>query len=158
MADIFMTLGRRVQGLITLRDRLLRSLCMLVLAMLVTACNATGKAPTSALIEQAIALQVNQTQQALSQQLKLNLDASRFAVQHLTITAQTPLMIDNLQAFRVQGTYDLLTKLSKRDVTQRQNPFEVYLQRQAEGKTWRAARLETDATGAPIWITHRLPY
>lgn len=136
----------------------LRSLCVIALAVWLTACSAVGNGPTQALIEQAIALQLNQTQQGLSQQLKLKLDANSFGIKSLAVTQQTPLMIDQLQSFRVQGTYDLVTKLPNREVTQRHNPFEVYLQRQAEGKTWRAARLETDVAGVPQWLTQRLPY
>ncbi len=136
----------------------LRRLCVIALAVLITACGSVGKGPTRQLVEQAIALQLSQTQQALGKQLKLSPVDSTIAVQHVTVTAQTPLIIDSLPAFRVQGIYDFTVKLPTREVSQRQNPFEVYLQRQAEGKTWRAARLETDEVGAPIWITQRLPY
>ncbi|MHC5818654.1 MAG: hypothetical protein ACYT04_22920, partial [Nostoc sp.] len=38
---------------------------------------------------------------------------------------------------RVRGTYDLIVKLPKRRLTQPQKPFDVYLQIQQEGKTWR---------------------
>ncbi len=142
--------------------RILTMLTMVALTLgltvLLSGCGVTGKGPTKQLVEQAIALQLSQTQQLLGQQLKLSPTASTIAVQHITIAEQTPLIIDRLAAFRVRGTYDFSVKLPKRQVTQRHNPFDLYLQRQAEGKTWRAARLETAADGSPIWITQRLPY
>jgi hypothetical protein len=65
-------------------------------------------------------------------------------------------MIQDLQSFRVQGTYDYTVKLPTQQVTQRQNPFEVYLQRQQEGKTWRVARLQTNEVGEQVWVTQRV--
>jgi hypothetical protein len=147
-----------LRGLIRRSTSALRRICVIVLAVLVTACSGVGKGPTRQLVEQAIALQLSQTQQMLGKQLKLSPVDSTIAVQHVTVTAQTPLVIDSLPAFRIQGTYDFRVKLPTHEVSEHQNPFEVYLQRQAEGKTWRTARLETDEAGAPVWITQRLPY
>lgn len=100
-----------------------------------TACSSVVLLPTSELVQKAIAIQLEQTQQQLKQ--KLDLDFQKFNIKALSITKQQPLTIENLPAFRVRGTYDLTVKLPKRQFTQSQKPFEVYLQIQKEGKTWR---------------------
>ncbi|MDF5708452.1 MAG: hypothetical protein PUP90_12395 [Nostoc sp. S4] len=106
-----------------------------ILLVLVTGCGTIGLLPTSSLVQKAIALELEQTQQKLSQQL--DLDFQGFEIKRLSITQEQPLTIENLPAFRVRGTYDLIIKLPKRRLTQPQKPFQVYLQIQQEGKTWR---------------------
>ncbi|AFZ56518.1 hypothetical protein H6G54_12760 [Anabaena cylindrica FACHB-243] len=100
-----------------------------------TACSSIALLPTYELVQKAIAIQLEQTQQQLNQ--KLDLDFQKFNIKGLSITQQQPLTIENLPAYRVRGTYDLTVKLPKRQLTQPQKPFEVYLQIQREGKTWR---------------------
>ncbi|MEH2005760.1 hypothetical protein [Nostoc sp.] len=114
---------------------MVRLILTAILLMLVTACGSIGLLPTSELVQKAIALGVEQTQQKLNQQL--DLDFQGFEIKRLSITQEQPLTIKNLPAFRVRGTYDLIVKLPKRRLTQPQQPFEVYLQIQQEGKTWR---------------------
>ncbi len=106
-----------------------------ILLVLLTACGSIGLLPNSQLVQKAIALELSQTQQQLNQQL--DLDFQGFEIKHLSITQEQPLTIQNLPAFRVRGTYDLIVKLPKRQLTQPQQPFEVFLQIQQEGKTWR---------------------
>ncbi|MBD2022753.1 hypothetical protein H6F43_21455 [Leptolyngbya sp. FACHB-36] len=130
---------------------------VVILAVLLTACGATGPAPMRQLVEQAIALELGQTQQELGKQLRLGAPPKSVDIDRVSITEQTPLLIDELQAFRVRGTYDVTVQRQQRRVTQSQNPFEVYLQRQKENKTWRLARLQTDEAGKPVWITQRVP-
>jgi hypothetical protein len=120
-----------------------------------TACGA-GVGPSNQLVERAIALQLDQTQQELRQQLRLGSEPAQIQIRHLSIAKQTPLTIDNLQAFQVRGSYDFTLKLPKRQITRQQNPFEVYLQRQREGKTWRLAYLEVDEENQPVWVTQAL--
>jgi hypothetical protein len=103
--------------------------------LLLTACGSIGLLPNTQLVKKAIALQLEQTQQQLQQ--KLDLDFQGFEIKHLRINQEKPLTIQNLPAFRVQGTYDLIFQLPKRELKQTQQPFEVYLQIQQEGKTWR---------------------
>ncbi|MDF5740317.1 MAG: hypothetical protein V7L04_07980 [Nostoc sp.] len=114
---------------------MVRLILTAILLMLVTACGSIGLLPTSELVQKAIALGVEQTQQKLNQQL--DLDFQGFEIKRLSITQEQPLTIENLPAFRIRGTYDLIVKLPKRRLTQPQQPFEVYLQIQQEGKTWR---------------------
>ncbi|UBF24674.1 hypothetical protein K9N68_23810 [Kovacikia minuta CCNUW1] len=131
---------------------ILRMIWVIGLAIVLVGCSAMN-GPSSQVVERAIALQLSQTQQELSQQLRLGSQPTDLVVKRVNITEQTPLKIQDLPSFRVMGTYDYTVKLPSQRVTQRQNPFEVYLQRQKEGKTWRVARLQTNEAGEPIWVT-----
>ncbi|MEA5599577.1 hypothetical protein [Nostoc sp. UHCC 0252] len=126
-----------------------------ILLVLVTACGSIGLLPTSELVQKAIALGLEQTQQKLSQQL--DLDFQGFEIKRLSITQEQPLTIDNLPAFRVRGTYDLILKLPKRSLTQPKQPFDVYLQIQQEGKTWRSLIPENGRKNTQqIWRSYLL--
>lgn len=137
-------------------QKLWRGIGAIVLIALLTACGLPIGAPSHQLVERAIGQQLRQTQAELNQQLRLNVQPTDLEIKRVVIVEQTPLTIDDLKAFRVSGTYNVTTKLPKRQITEKQNPFEVYLQRQKEGKTWRLARLETDDKGEPLWATQRL--
>jgi hypothetical protein len=118
-----------------------------------TACSSIVLLPTYDLVQKAIALQVEQTQQQLSQ--KLDLDFQAFDIQGLSITQQKPLTIENLPAYRVRGTYNLIVKLPKRSFTQAQKPFELYLQIQKEGKSWRLLLPDKNSQNThPIWRSY----
>ncbi|QSJ18912.1 hypothetical protein JYQ62_09240 [Nostoc sp. UHCC 0702] len=106
-----------------------------IVLVLLAACGSIGLLPTSELVQKAIAFQLSQTQQQLSQQV--DLDFQGFEIKRLSITQEQPLTIENLPAFRVRGNYDLIVKLPKRQLTQPQQAFDLYLQIQQEGKTWR---------------------
>lgn len=128
-----------------------------ILLGLLTACGTVGLEPSSQLVQRAIALQLSQTQQQLSQQLQpyIRPQLPKFEINQLVITEQKPLVIQDLPAYRVRGTYDLTIEQSRRRVTQQQNPFEVYLQRQKEGKTWRLALPhEGGKNTEPTWLTY----
>ncbi|BBD57315.1 hypothetical protein NIES2109_00800 [Nostoc sp. HK-01] len=114
---------------------MVRLFITMILLVLLTACGTVGLLPTSELVRKAIALGLEQTQQELSQ--KLDLDFQGLEIQQLKIAEEKPLTIQNLPAFRVKGKYDLIIKLPQRQLTQLQQPFELYLQIQQEGKTWR---------------------
>jgi hypothetical protein len=129
----------------------------IALATILAACSVWIE-PSRQLIEHAIGLELNQTQQTLNQQLRIGSQPANIQIQRVTITDTDPLLIEALQSFHVQGTYDYTVKLPSRQVTQRQNPFDLYLQRQKEGKTWRLARLQQDANGESVWVTQRLPF
>lgn len=135
--------------------RIWQGMWAIVLVALLTACIPIGS-PSRHLVEQAIVQQLHETQAVLNQQLRLTVQPTDLKIKRVLIQDQTPLTIDGLKAFRVQGTYNVTTKLPTRQITEQRNPFEVYLQRQKEGKTWRLARLATDDNGEPIWITERL--
>ncbi|MFN6515871.1 MAG: hypothetical protein RMY29_015425 [Nostoc sp. CreGUA01] len=128
-------------------------LLTVILLVLLTACGTIGLVPTSELVQKAIAFELEQTQQKLSQQL--DLDFQGFEIKRLSITQEQPLTIENLPAFRVQGTYDLIVKLPKRRLTQPKKPFNLYLQIQQEGKTWRLLLPDKGSKDTqPIWRSY----
>ncbi|MEI6445982.1 MAG: hypothetical protein WCO29_23360 [Nostocales cyanobacterium ELA583] len=114
---------------------MIRFIFTVILLILLTACTSLALLPTPELVQKAIALQLEQTQQQLNQQLDLNFQT--FNIQRISITQEQPLTIENLPAYRVQGNYDFTVKLPKRSFKQVQKPFEIYLQIQKEGKSWR---------------------
>ncbi|MEA5512545.1 hypothetical protein [Nodularia sp. UHCC 0506] len=122
---------------------MVRLFVTVILLALLTACGSIGLLPTTKLVQKAIAFQVEQTQQQLNQ--KLDLDFQSFEIKRLKIRQEQPLTIQNLPAFRVRGTYDLIFNLPKRQLRRLQQPFEVYLQIQQEGKTWRLLLPERDS-------------
>lgn len=128
-------------------------LLTVILLVLLTACGTIGLVPTSELVQKAIAFELEQTQQKLSQQL--DLDFQGFEIKRLSISQEQPLTIENLPAFRVQGTYDLVVKLPKRRLTQPRKPFNLYLQIQQEGKTWRLLLPDKGSKDTqPIWRSY----
>jgi hypothetical protein len=123
-----------------------------ILLVLLTGCGGIGL-PTNQLVEKAIALQLEKTQQQLSQQL--DLDFRGFEIKQLSIKQQESLRIQNLPTYRLQGTYDFIFKLPKRQLAQAKKPFEVYLQVQKEGKTWRLLLPEKDSKETkPVWRSY----
>ncbi|MBD2531979.1 hypothetical protein H6G97_21270 [Nostoc flagelliforme FACHB-838] len=132
---------------------MVRLVLIAILLVLVTACGSIGLLPTNDLVQKAIALGLEQTQQKLSQQL--DLDFQGFEIKRLSIAQEQPLTIENLPAFHVRGTYDLIIKLPKRQLTQPKKPFDVYLQIQQEGKTWRLLLPDKGSKNTqPIWRSY----
>ncbi|WP_427161371.1 hypothetical protein ACQFX9_07240 [Aliinostoc sp. HNIBRCY26] len=124
-----------------------------VLLMLLVGCGNIGLLPTSELVEKAIALQLEQTQQQLNQQL--NIKFQGFKIQHLKIRQEQPLTIENLPAFRVKGDYDLVFQLPQRQLKKLQQPFDLYLQIQKEGKTWRLLLPTKESlNGQTVWRSY----
>jgi hypothetical protein len=107
-------------------------------------------APNGEIVKRAIALQLSQTEQTLARQLSLNapeIDLSNIRVQKLQ-----PLFVAKLPTYHLQGKYNLKLKLTRRQITQNNNSFDVYLQRQAEGKTWRL--LKKDDRPRSLWSSY----
>ncbi|WP_414576973.1 hypothetical protein [Anabaena sp. CCY 9402-a] len=135
---------------------MVRFVVTVVLLMLLVGCGNIGLLPTSELVEKAIALQLEQTQEQLNQQLDLKFQ--RFEIKHLKIRQEQPLTIENLPAFRVLGNYDLIFQLPKRQLTKLQQPFEVYLQIQQEGKTWRLlSPSKSSQDTQTVWRSYLIP-
>lgn len=118
-----------------------------ILFVLLTACSG-GMQPSNKLVQSAIALQLEQTQQQLSKQL--GVDFQGLKVEHVKIEQREPIEIQSSPAYHVRGTYDLKLKLP-RTLTQKQNAFDVYLQRQQEGKTWRLLIPQKDPS---TWLSY----
>ncbi len=132
---------------------MVRLVLTVILLGLLTACGTAGLEPSSQLVQRTIARQLEQTQQQISQQLGVNFKG--FEINRVAITQQEPMVIQDLPAYHVRGTYDLTLKLPQRRVNQQQNPFDVYIQRQKEGKTWRLAIPQSIGKDtAPTWRTY----
>ncbi len=101
----------------------------------------TELAPNGEIVKSAIALQLTQTEQTLAQQL--NLAAPEINISNIRVQKLKPLFIAQLATYHLQGKYNLKLKLSHRQIAQKNNSFDIYLQRQAEGKTWRLLKKES---------------
>ncbi len=134
--------------------QLIKGILAVLLLGLLTACSVGGV--PAGLVQRAIALELSQTGQSLGQQLRLP-QQQDVTITRLNIQEQTPLRIQGLTAYRVQGTYNLVLNLGDRRVSQQQNPFDLYLQRQPEGKTWRLARPGLSSDNGPTWETQLVP-
>ncbi len=117
--------------------------------------NLTGEYPNEVLVARAIALQLNLNQTPLSQQLHLN-TSPVFTIDRVAIAQQEFLKIQDLPSFHLRGTYDVTVVQSSRELKQQRQPFDLYLQRQKQGKTWRLARREL-TQGAALWRTWLVP-
>ncbi len=138
--------------------RLIVSVILIGICLIgLTACGGStpplGLAPNQKLVQKAIALQINQAQQRLTQRLQSN--PPNVEITQVKLKQLEPLFLDNLATFHIWGTYSLKVKLPSQQLTQQQRPFDVYVQRQPEGKTWRLVIPERLSNGVPVsWHTH----
>lgn len=132
-----------------------RCLGMLLLVLWLTACSQwlppREFAPNGEVVAKAIALQLRQSQTQLSDQLDRavpHLEVHQIIVDHIE-----PVYTENLPTYHLQGTYNLTLGFGKRSQEQKNNPFDLYLQRQKEGKTWRLLRLWVE-NGVTQWRSY----
>lgn len=129
---------------------MIKGWCKGILAIILIFClTACGRgtpplelAPDGDIVQKAIALQISKTESILSQ--KLNATPPQVEVSNVKVKQIEPLYINKLAAYHLQGTYNLKLSLPRKKVIQKNNPFDIYIQRQAEGKTWRLLRKEND--------------
>lgn len=133
---------------------MVRIILTMILLVLLTACSTAGIEPSRQLVQRALNLQLSQIQQELTQQLQLSAPPN-FEIKRLAIAEKQPFDIGNLPAYRVRGRYDLAIQLPGRRVSQQQSQFEIYLQRQKEGKTWRLALPQSSSEDEHlVWQTY----
>jgi hydroxypyruvate isomerase len=117
-----------------------------ILILLLTACNAptppTEFAPDGSVITKAISLQLSQTQERLSS--SLSAAVPRLKLDSVNVTLIEPVYIAKLPAYHLQGNFNLTLQLPHQRVRQPHNSFDLYLQRQVEGKSWRLLRKVSD--------------
>ena len=127
-----------------------------ILILLLTACSVatppTEFAPPGEIVENAILLQLSRTEQLLSQQL--NVAEPQLEISQIQVKQIEPVYIDDLAAYHLHGIYNLKLTLSRQEITQKHNPFDIYLQRQIEGKTWRLLIKELLPEQVPIWKSY----
>ena len=140
------------------KDKSLRMrLLAIVIFISLTACaGATSAplefAPNGDIIQQAIAQQLHQQLNPLSQQLNTahpDLDIGQINVKKIE-----SVVISELPTYHLQGTYHLKLILPHQIVEQKNNHFNIYLQRQAEGKTWRLLSKDNKASDETQWKSY----
>ena len=121
------------------KQDLIKGLLVIFFAFVITACqNSTVPlefAPDGQIVQEAIALQLSQRLNPLSEQL--NTAKPQLNISNINVKKIDPVTITNLPSYHLKGTYNLRLILPRQEIKQTKNKFDVYLQRQAEGKTWR---------------------
>jgi hypothetical protein len=143
-----------------MNKKLFQEILAVIFIVLLTACSAsappTELAPGGPIVAHAIAFQLEQTQTSLSQQLELN--TPELTISNINVNKLEPIFINQLPAYHLVGTYNLKMKFSRQEVKLKNDPFEIYLQRQAEGKTWRLLRKKiTNSTQKVEWLSYLIP-
>ncbi len=143
-----------------MNKKLVQGILAAIFIILLTACGTTTPptelAPSGDIVEKAIALQLQQTSSSLSQQLELT--TPKLTISNINVNKLEPIFIAELPAYHLVGTYNLTMKFSRQKVKLKNDPFEIYLQRQTEGKTWRLLRKKITDSGNKIeWLSYLIP-
>ncbi|MBD2100714.1 hypothetical protein [Leptolyngbya sp. FACHB-261] len=108
-------------------------------ALLLVACGGPGF--SKATVAQALTIQLQTATRQLNQQLHLPPEGSGpIEVSAVKVTGREPIEVAGLPGYRVTGTCTLHLKVPGQQVRVPDSAFEVYLQQQREGKSWRLAR------------------
>ncbi|NJM44855.1 MAG: hypothetical protein HC860_00770 [Alkalinema sp. RU_4_3] len=107
---------------------------VLVLGVFLTACGGS-QGPSTAVIERAIALTVETSQQSLAQQLRLEAPRAKdLGVSQVRVEETAVEPIEGGSAYHLKGRYKLTYPQSDRQVTQEDLPFELRLKPQRFGE------------------------
>jgi len=135
-----------------------RIICWCGLALMLgglTACQPSPAplefAPPGAVVEAAIAYQLQQSQNQLSQNLQTV--PPQVAIDQVNVNTIEPIVINNLAAYHLRGKYDITLTLPRQTLHQKQNTFEIYLQRQQEGESWRLLQRQVQADASLQWFS-----
>lgn len=128
--------------------------CALLLVVLLASCAAGIDPPRSQLL-QALTLQIQLTQSAISRSLDLPEISLTPSVSRVRIEEQESLQIGEQRGIRVRGRFDWQLPGDRMQVD---SPFEVYLERGERGESWRLARPGGSGDGlSQDWFTYPLP-
>lgn len=129
-----------------MKQRFSRAIAAVILIFLLASCSTSKPplefAPEGEIIQKAIAMQIAQTQQGIGQQL--NASRPDAEVSQINVKKIEPVVVGTLPTYHLKGTYNLTLILPRQKVTQKNNRFDLYLQRQIEGKTWRLLKRKFD--------------
>jgi len=106
-------------------------------------------APNGAVIQQTIQGKLAAHYRDLSQ--TITAQPPQLEIKNIAVKDIDSFFLNRLPVYHVRGTYDVSLAFSHQDRNRRNNAFDLYLQRQKEGKTWRS--LEPDASG---WRSYQL--
>lgn len=139
-----------------------RVIILILLSLVFSACSVITISPVpfppQQVLQQAIELQLSQSQQGVTQHLSHHHPATpslKMSVNRVKISRIKPMTIQGLPSFEVQGFYNLQINRQTKKIEERRNPFDIYLQSQKQGQTWRLARryLNSHQT-QPQWLTY----
>jgi len=128
-----------------------------ILILLLSACGSptppTELAPDGKIVTKALNLFLTQTQASLGDNLQT--EQPEFSLSGIQVKKLEPIYIAKLPAYHLSGTYNLILKSTSQKVTQKNNSFDIYLQRQREGKSWRLLKRDPDASAnSPKWFSY----
>ena len=131
--------------------RLLQVLCVLSIVVSLTACN--GSQPPRALLNEALALQIQLTQSAIASSLDLTPMPIAPSVSRVRVEDQESFTLGDEQGLRISGRFDWQLP---GDRVQVDSPFELFLQRGSRGQSWRLARPKGGSDDRQAWLTYPL--
>ena len=131
--------------------RLLQVLCVLTIVVSLTACN--GSQPPRALLNEALALQIQLTQSAIASSLDLTPMPIAPSVSRVRVEDQESFALGDEQGLRISGRFDWQLP---GDRVQVDSPFELFLQRGSSGQSWRLARPKGGSDDRQAWLTYPL--
>ncbi|WP_390128682.1 hypothetical protein [Synechococcus sp. HIMB2401] len=131
--------------------RFLQVLCVLSIVVSLTACN--GSQPPRALLNEALALQIQLTQSAIASSLDLTPMPIAPSVSRVRVEDQESFALGDEQGFRISGRFDWQLP---GDRVQVDSPFELFLQRGSRGQSWRLARPKGGSDDRQAWLTYPL--
>ncbi|WP_226400089.1 hypothetical protein [Synechococcus sp. MU1643] len=131
--------------------RLLQALCVLSIVVSLTACN--GSQPPRALLNEALALQIQLTQSAIASSLDLTPMPVAPSVSRVRVEDQENFALGDEQGLRISGRFDWQLP---GDRVQVDSPFELFLQRGSRGQSWRLARPKGGSVDRQAWLTYPL--
>ena len=131
--------------------RLLQLLCVLTIVVSLTACN--GSQPPRALLNEALALQIQLTQSAIASSLDLTPMPIAPSVSRVRVEDQESFALGDEQGLRISGRFDWQLP---GDRVQVDSPFELFLQRGSRGQSWRLARPKGGSDDRQAWLTYPL--
>ena len=131
--------------------RLLQVLCVLSIVVSLTACN--GSQPPRALLNEALALQIQLTQSAIASSLDLTPMPIAPSVSRVRVEDQESFALGDEQGLRISGRFDWQLP---GDRVQVDSPFELFLQRGSRGQSWRLARPKGGFDDRQAWLTYPL--
>ena len=131
--------------------RLLQVLCVLSIVVSLTACN--GSQPPRALLNEALALQIQLTQSAIASSLDLTPMPIAPSVSRVRVEDQESFALGDEQGLRISGRFDWQLP---GDRVQVDSSFELFLQRGSRGQSWRLARPKGGSDDRQAWLTYPL--
>ena len=131
--------------------RLLQVLCVLSIVVSLTACN--GFQPPRALLNEALALQIQLTQSAIASSLDLTPMPIAPSVSRVRVEDQESFALGDEQGLRISGRFDWQLP---GDRVQVDSPFELFLQRGSRSQSWRLARPKGGSDDRQAWLTYPL--